>query len=52
MSDDTQAVITAAGLGVDGEHGPLFSDIDLTLGAGFHAIQMPVPVDQRLVFEP
>jgi hypothetical protein len=41
MSDDTQAVITAAGLGVDGEHGPLFSDIDLTLGVGFHAIQMP-----------
>jgi hypothetical protein len=41
MSDDTQTVITAAGLGVDGEHGPLFSDIDLALGAGFHAIQMP-----------
>jgi hypothetical protein len=28
-------------LGVDGEHGPLFSGIDLTLTAGFHAIQMP-----------
>src|SRR6202034_2559711 len=35
------AVITATGLGVDGEHGPLFSDIDLALTAGFHAIQMP-----------
>ncbi|MGA8329200.1 MAG: hypothetical protein WB777_07905, partial [Mycobacterium sp.] len=41
MSDDVQPVITAAGLGVDGEHGPLFSDIDLTLDPGFHAIQMP-----------
>jgi ABC-type Mn2+/Zn2+ transport system ATPase subunit len=41
---DTEAqspLITAAGLGVDGEHGPLFSDIDLALTAGFHAIQMP-----------
>jgi ABC-type multidrug transport system ATPase subunit len=35
------AVITAAGLGVDGEHGPLFSGIDLALPEGFHAIQMP-----------
>ncbi|MFZ0230975.1 MAG: hypothetical protein WA622_03545 [Mycobacterium sp.] len=34
-------VITAAGLGVDGEHGPLFSGFDLALAAGFHAIQMP-----------
>ncbi len=34
-------VITATGLGVDGEHGPLFSDIDLALTSGFHAIQMP-----------
>lgn len=34
-------LITATGLGVDGEHGPLFSDIDLALTAGFHAIQMP-----------
>ncbi|OBG80387.1 hypothetical protein A5733_00590 [Mycobacterium sp. NS-7484] len=33
--------ITAAGLGVDGEHGPLFSDVDLELTPGFHAIQMP-----------
>ncbi len=41
MSDDVQPVITAAGLGVDGEHGPLFSGIDLTLGPGFQAIQMP-----------
>lgn len=34
-------VITARGLGVDGEHGPLFSDIDLALAPGFHAIRMP-----------
>jgi ABC-type dipeptide/oligopeptide/nickel transport system ATPase subunit len=34
-------LITAAGLGVNGEHGPLFSDIDLELTAGFHGIQMP-----------
>jgi len=26
---------------VDGEHGPLFSGIDLALTAGFHAVQMP-----------
>ena len=38
---DARAVISATGLGVDGEHGPLFSDIDLTLPEGFHAIQMP-----------
>lgn len=38
---DASAVITATGLGVDGEHGPLFSGIDLTLPEGFHAIQMP-----------
>jgi ABC-type cobalamin/Fe3+-siderophores transport system ATPase subunit len=38
---DAPAVITATGLGVDGEHGPLFSGIDLALPAGFHAIQMP-----------
>src|ERR1700675_3948322 len=35
------AVITATRLGVDGEHGPLFSGIDLALTAGFHAVQMP-----------
>jgi hypothetical protein len=34
-------LITATGLGVDGEHGSLFSDIDLALTPGFHAIQMP-----------
>jgi ABC-type Mn2+/Zn2+ transport system ATPase subunit len=41
--DETEAaaVITATGLGVDGEHGPLFSGIDLALPEGFHAIQMP-----------
>ena len=34
-------VITASGLGVDGEHGPLFSGIDLELTSGLHAIQLP-----------
>jgi hypothetical protein len=34
-------VITATGLGVDGEHGPLFSGVDLQITEGFHAIQMP-----------
>jgi ABC-type Mn2+/Zn2+ transport system ATPase subunit len=40
-NESEQTLITATGLGVDGEHGPLFSDIDLKLTAGFHAIQMP-----------
>jgi ABC-type Mn2+/Zn2+ transport system ATPase subunit len=40
-SDAESTLITAAGLGVDGEHGSLFSDIDLALTPGFHAIQMP-----------
>lgn len=39
--DAAPTLITAAGLGVDGEHGPLFSGIDLALTPGFHAIQMP-----------
>ncbi|MGV0067358.1 hypothetical protein ACRU44_06470 [Mycobacterium colombiense] len=39
--DDVTPVITATGLGVDGEHGPLFSGVDLALTPGFHAIQMP-----------
>ncbi len=40
-TESEPTLITATGLGVDGEHGPLFSDIDLALTAGFHAIQMP-----------
>jgi hypothetical protein len=40
-TESEPTLITASGLGVDGEHGPLFSDIDLALTAGFHAIQMP-----------
>jgi hypothetical protein len=39
--DSAAPLITAAGLGLDGEHGPLFSDVDLELTPGFHAIQMP-----------
>ncbi|BBZ71180.1 hypothetical protein [Mycobacterium paraseoulense] len=41
VPDDIAPAITAAGLGVDGEHGPLFSGVDLALTPGFHAIQMP-----------
>jgi hypothetical protein len=40
-AEPAPVVITAAGLGVDGEHGPLFSDVELELTSGFHAIQMP-----------
>lgn len=40
-TDTAPPVITAAGLRVDGEHGPLFAGVDLSLDAGFHAIQMP-----------
>ena len=40
-TDSVTTLITATGLGVDGEHGPLFSGIDLALTAGFHAVQMP-----------
>lgn len=38
---DDDAVIVARGLGFDGEHGPLFHDVDLDLDRGFHAVQMP-----------
>jgi ABC-type Mn2+/Zn2+ transport system ATPase subunit len=43
QQDETEptAAIIATGLGVDGEHGPLFAGIDLALPEGFHAIQMP-----------
>ena len=40
-TDSAPHVITARGLGVDGEHGPLFSGVDLALTPGLHAIQMP-----------
>jgi hypothetical protein len=36
-----RAIITTAALGVEGEHGPIFSGIDLELIPGFHAVQMP-----------
>ncbi len=45
-ADEDRAVITAVGLEVDGEHGPLFAGIDLTLTRGFHAIQMPAGPEQ------
>jgi hypothetical protein len=38
---DPAPVISASGVGVDGEHGPLFSGIDLALTPGLHAIQLP-----------
>jgi ABC-type Mn2+/Zn2+ transport system ATPase subunit len=41
QESDPPPVVSATGLGVDGEHGPLFSGIDLAFPAGFHAIQMP-----------
>lgn len=34
-------MITGSGLGVDGEHGPLFTRVDLALRQGLHAVQMP-----------
>jgi hypothetical protein len=40
-ADADPPLITATALGVDGEHGPLLSGVDLALTAGFHAIQMP-----------
>lgn len=39
--DPAPVVISATGVGVDGEHGPLFSGIDLALTSGLHAIQLP-----------
>ncbi|MDH6246619.1 hypothetical protein [Mycobacterium sp. OTB74] len=38
---DSAPLIVARGLSVAGEHGPLFSDVDLDITPGFHAIQMP-----------
>ncbi|TGD88089.1 hypothetical protein BayCH28_09925 [Mycolicibacterium sp. CH28] len=35
------AVITATGLGVDGEHGPLFTGVGLSFPTGLHAVQLP-----------
>jgi hypothetical protein len=48
-TESEPALITATGLGVDGEHGPLFSDIDLELTKGFHAIQMPGGPEQTVL---
>lgn len=39
--------LSATGLGVDGEHGPLFQGIDLEIGGGLHAIQMPAGKEQN-----
>ena len=36
-----EAIIVSRGLTVDGEHSPLFSDVDMDLGPGLHAVHMP-----------
>ena len=41
LEEPAPVVISATGVGVDGEHGPLFSGIDLALTSGLHAIQLP-----------
>ena len=38
---DTDAVIVSRGLTVEGEHSPLFSDVDMDLSPGLHAVHMP-----------
>lgn len=44
------AIVEARGLAVNGEHGALFSGIDVSLARGFHAIQMPGgPAQQALL---
>ncbi|WP_431239360.1 hypothetical protein ACQ86B_06605 [Mycolicibacterium aichiense] len=36
-----EAIIVSRGLTVEGEHSPLFSDVDMDLGRGLHAVHMP-----------
>lgn len=38
---DGGSIIVARGLTFDGEHGPLFSDVDLDFDRGLHAVHMP-----------
>lgn len=38
---DGDAIIVSRGLTFDGEHGPLFRDVDLDLARGLHAVHMP-----------
>lgn len=38
---DGDAIIVARGLTFDGEHFPLYQDVDLTLDRGLHAVHMP-----------
>jgi len=38
---DDDAIIVSRGLTFDGEHGPLYSGVDLTLDHGLHAVLMP-----------
>ena len=37
----SEAIIVSRGLTFDGEHGPLFSDVDLDLDRRLHAVHMP-----------
>ncbi|QEN15389.1 hypothetical protein ACRDU6_24290 [Mycolicibacterium sp. ELW1] len=38
---DGDGIIVSRGLTFDGEHSPLFSDVDVDLGPGLHAVHMP-----------
>ncbi len=38
---DSDAIIVSRGLTFDGEHGPLFRDVDLDIDRGLHAVHMP-----------
>lgn len=38
---ESEAIIVSRGLTVEGEHAPLFSEVDLDLGPGLHAVHMP-----------
>ncbi len=38
---EDDVIIASRGLTVDGEHSPLFTDVDMDLGPGLHAVHMP-----------
>ncbi len=50
--DGGDAIIVARGLTFNGEHGPMFSAVDLTLNHGLHAVHMPVATARRHCFSP
>ncbi|MCX2715364.1 hypothetical protein OOK62_25280 [Mycolicibacterium sp. J2] len=45
--DETGPVITATGLTLRGEHGPLYSDVNLRIGQGFHVVRLPGGAGQQ-----